>query len=95
MNFYYKTAESCAKDLSEVAEDVVGNGVGQVVNKVLEGPLTGDRCLGSIAEHGKHSQAAVLDLLGLEDLHLSLGGTQVEHVEELATWGRRSEIAID
>ena len=47
-------------------KSVVEVGVGDVVSKVLEGPLTGDDSLDEETEHGEHGETAVLDLLHLE-----------------------------
>lgn len=74
-----------AVDLAEVGQDVVGRGVSQVIHQVLVGTLVGQDGLGTIAEHGKHSQTAVLDLVQLQLLHVSLGPAHVEQVEEGAT----------
>ena len=39
---------------------------GKMVGKVLEGTLTGDDGLHKVAEHGEHSETAILDFLHLE-----------------------------
>jgi hypothetical protein len=52
-----------------VCPGVVGDGVGDVVEEVLDGALAGDDGLHEEAEHGEHGKAAVLELL-----HLELGG---------------------
>ena len=112
--------------LVEVAQDVVGHGVGKVVLQVLhtataapstpapqasaaqqagarrapqplpsgagglegaahlEGAHAGEDGLCAVAEDGQHGEAPVLELLGLQLLHLGLGLAQVEQVEELA-----------
>jgi hypothetical protein len=53
-------------ELGGVDPGVVGDGVVEVVEQVLEGPLAGDDGLDEEAEHGEHGEAAVLDLLDLE-----------------------------
>ncbi|GIL91926.1 hypothetical protein Vretifemale_19624, partial [Volvox reticuliferus] len=57
-------------ELGGVGEGIVDTRVGQVVRQVLQGALASDNGLHEEAEHGEHSQAAVLDLL---DLQLSEG----------------------
>ena len=48
------------------------HGVGQVRGKGLQGGLAGRGVLGGEAQAGKHGQAAVLDLLGAQLLHVAL-----------------------
>ena len=52
-------------ELGGVVEGVDRRGVGKVVVQVLEWALAGDNSLDEEAEHGEHSQTAVLDLLYL------------------------------
>jgi hypothetical protein len=54
------------RELGGVDPGVVGDGVGEVVEQVLQGALAGDDGLDEEAEHGEHGEAAILDLLDLE-----------------------------
>jgi hypothetical protein len=54
------------RELGGVDPGVVGDGVVEVVEQVLEGALAGDDGLHEESEHGEHGEAAVLDLLDLE-----------------------------
>jgi hypothetical protein len=53
--------------------------------KVLEGASAGYDRLDEEAQHCKHSQATILDLLRLQLLQRGLVFAEVEHVEERAT----------
>jgi hypothetical protein len=58
---------SLARDeVGSVCPGVVGDGVVDVVEEVLNGPLAGDNGLHEESKHGEHGEAAVLDLLHLE-----------------------------
>ncbi|GIL82452.1 hypothetical protein Vretifemale_11436 [Volvox reticuliferus] len=57
-----------------------------MVQQVLERTLPGQGCLSTVAQHSKHSQATVLDLLQLQLLHGGLSLSEVEEVEERAAW---------
>jgi hypothetical protein len=48
-------------------EQVVAEGVAEVLGEVLHGAFAGDVGLDEEGEHGEHGQPAVLDLLHLED----------------------------
>ena len=68
----------------EAGEHVVVDGVGEVVEQVLERADAGDEPLDEVAEDGEHGEPAVLDLLELELIHLLLGLAEAERVEEWA-----------
>lgn len=68
----------------EAGEDVVVDGVGEVVEQVLERADAGDEPLDEVPEDGEHGEPAVLDLLELELIHLLLGLAEPERVEERA-----------
>uniref|UniRef100_K3XYP1 Uncharacterized protein n=1 Tax=Setaria italica TaxID=4555 RepID=K3XYP1_SETIT len=82
--FHYNTTGSNALVELEAGEDVVVDGVGEVVEQVLEGADAGDEPLDEVPEDGEHGEPAVLDLLELELLHLLLGLSEPERVEERA-----------
>jgi len=77
----------CGGTLGRVAqhrEQVVAKGVPQVRRQVLHRPLARDVRFQEEAQHGKHGQAPVLDLLHLQDgKGLGVGG-QVQGVEVTA-----------
>jgi hypothetical protein len=66
----------------EAGEHVVVDGVGEVVEQVLERADAGDEPLDEVTEDGEHGEPAVLDLLELELIHLLLGLAEAERVEE-------------
>mmetsp|Transcript_31106 Transcript_31106/g.67967 ORF Transcript_31106/g.67967 Transcript_31106/m.67967 type:complete len:269 (+) Transcript_31106:520-1326(+) len=70
------------------AHGLEDGGVGRVrdvSNPVLDGAGASHEGLGGEANHGNHSETAVLDLPGLHDSHLLGGAAHVEGVEPLAT----------
>ena len=57
------SASVAGDEVGGVRPGVVVDGVGQVVGKVLQGPLAGHDGLHEEAEHGEHGQPPVLQLL--------------------------------
>ncbi len=57
-----------------------------MLRQVLEGALAREHSLCTIPKHGKHGQAAIAKLLGLELLELCLCLAQVKQVEKGAAW---------
>lgn len=69
----------------EAGEDVVVDGISEVIKQVLHGANPGEERLDGEAEEGEHGEPAILDLLELELLHLRLAlGPEAERVEERA-----------
>jgi hypothetical protein len=66
----------------EACEHVVVDGVGEVVEEVLEGSDAGDEALDEVSEDGEHGEPAVLDLLELELLERLVVLAEPERVED-------------
>jgi hypothetical protein len=62
-------------------EQVVAEGVAEVLGEVLDGAFAGDVGLDEEGEHGEHGEPAVLDLLHLEDGGLVGVAGQAQGVE--------------
>ena len=62
-------------------EQVVAEGVAEVLGEVLDGAFAGDVGLDEEGEHGEHGEPAVLDLLHLEDGGLVGVAGQAQRVE--------------
>ncbi|WVZ66364.1 LOW QUALITY PROTEIN: hypothetical protein U9M48_015595 [Paspalum notatum var. saurae] len=77
------------RELGGVDPGVVGDGVVEVVEQVLEGPLAGDDGLDEESEHGEHGEASVLDLL---DLELGEGDGVVGEAERVEVLAPRVEV---
>jgi hypothetical protein len=96
---------SLARDeVGGVRPCVVGDGVVDVVEEVLDGSLAGDDGLHEEAEHGEHGETAVLDLLDLElrggvgvvgEAERVEGATRVDLVETLAERAAADTVALD
>jgi hypothetical protein len=65
-------------------EQVVADGVAEVLGEVLDGALPGDVGLDEEGQHGEHGQPAVLDLLHLEQRRLVGVAGQAKRVEGAA-----------
>ena len=82
-------ADGGAEELGGVVESVHVPGVSDVLLPVLDWALAGLQSLHEVAEHGELSEAAVLDLLGLE-LSEGIGVvSKAEGVEEVTTCNSR------
>jgi hypothetical protein len=66
----------------EAGEHVVVDGVGEVVEQVLERSDAGDEALDEVPEDGEHGEPAVLDLLELELLERLVVLAEAERVED-------------
>ena len=69
----------------EAGEDVVVDGISEVIKQVLHGANPGEERLDGEAEEGEHGEPAILALLVVALLHLRLAlGPEAERVEERA-----------
>jgi hypothetical protein len=91
-------------EVGGVCPGVVGDGVVDVVEEVLDGSLAGDDGLHEESEHGEHGEAAVLDLLHLElrrgvgvvgEAQRVEGPARVHLVEPLAERAAADAVALD
>ncbi|WVZ59764.1 hypothetical protein U9M48_009865 [Paspalum notatum var. saurae] len=91
-------------EVGGVGPGVVGDGVGDVVEEVLNGSLAGDDGLHEEPKHGEHGEASVLELLDLElgggvrvvgEAQRVEGAAGVDLVEALAERAAADAVALD